>query len=210
MNKNDRLFDNVDVMSIPEREFRVLNALDVSIHRSLSKYEVIFQIIAQDRVEMNQNLVLLVWELIDWLERTRKILGYGAGLKKKDSAYVLVFNALGKTEDFRHILQHFDNFLNKSVQSMEAPLGAVSAIHWIGQNDEQGEFRILTYNAGTIRGAGVELGGIEIPKNIQDKVDFVTLQLEGKSLNLSEILRRLLKYYEQLKKEIEKKYGNEK
>ena len=55
---------------------------------------LLWKIIAQDKVEMNQNLVLLTWELVDWLERTRKILGDGAGLKKKDTPFILVFNTI--------------------------------------------------------------------------------------------------------------------
>ena len=133
LKQNETLFDNVDVLAIPEREYRVLNALDVAIHRCLQKYELIFQIIAQDKTEMNRALVLLTWELIDWFDRTRKILGYGAGIKKKEPAFVLAYKELEKAEDFRNILQHFDNFIKDTQNNLYAPLGSVSAIHCLGE-----------------------------------------------------------------------------
>ena len=178
----NRLFDEANIELIPDREFRVLNALDVSIHRSLHKYEVIYQIVAQDKTEINRNLVLLTWELVDWFERTRKILGYGAGLKKKDPAFGLIIRALGNAEEFRHVLQHFDSFLKRSMETDFAPLGAVSVIHSLGD----GSFRTLVFNAGTVRGE-TDMGATELPVRLHDQVDFVTLQIDGRTLNVSEI-----------------------
>ena len=206
MKQGDRLFDNVDVLKIPEREYRVLNALDVCIHRCLYKYELIFQIIDKNKTELDSTLVLITWELIDWLDRTRKILGYGAGLNKKDPDFILTYQQLDKAEDFRHILQHFDGFINKTNGNSYAPLGAVTAINWLGDKGQGNEFKILTFTVGNVRGVGVDLGSVEMPEIIKEKVDYVTLQFEDEKLNISEIAYKLLPFYESLRETIEIKY----
>ena len=198
---NDRLFDNADVASIPDREFRALNALDVSISRCLQKYEVIFQIVAQDKTEMNQSLVLLTWELVDWFERTRKILGCAAGLKKNESAFALITRSLKNAEEFRHVLQHFDGFLTRSQATDFAPLGAVSAIHMLAD----GSMRTLVYNAGTAR-SDTNMGSVKLPDKMNDPVDYVTLQIDGRELNVSEIARNLKTYYSSLRDRVSEKF----
>lgn len=207
LNTKDRLFDNCNVSAMPEREFQVLNALDVSIHRCFQKYEMMFQIVAQDRTDMTQSMCLLSWELVDWLERTRKILGLGAGLKKRDPAFQLAERSLREAEDLRHILQHLDQFLARSKETDTAPLGWVSANHCLRIEDGQIiELRNLVYTPGTVRGKDALLGTVELPSMMYDKVDYVTLQLGDKSVNLSNICRKLLKYYEILRNEVANKY----
>ena len=202
MKRSEQLFDSVDVSAIPDREFRVLNALNVSIHRCLSKYEVIFQIIDRDETEYNREIVLLCWELVDWFERTRKILGLGAGIKKNEPGYILTFRKLESAEQLRHKLQHFDRFINESKDPSVAPLGSVSAIR-IDSNDE---LVCLVFTPGIVRSDDVGLGQFELPDKMVDKVDFVTLELNGERMNLSEVARELLKYCEYLRASIASKY----
>lgn len=199
--KNDRLFDNVNIAAIPDRHFRVLNALDVFIYRCLEKYEVIFQIVAQDKTGMNRNLVLMTWEIVDWLERTRKILGYGAGLKKSTPEFQMIMRSLENAKELRNTLQHFDSFLNRSDTHDLAPLGAVSVIHTLDENN----MKAMVYTLGTIK-PETNLGNAQIPKVIYDEVDHVTLQLDGQELNISEMLRKLLPFYAHLREQISEKY----
>ena len=202
MKQSDQLFDAVNIAAIPDREFRVLNALNVSIYRCLSKYEVIFQIIDRNETEYNREVVLLCWELVDWLERTRKILGLGAGIKKNDPEYILTYKKLESAEQFRHSLQHFDKYINESNDSSAAPLGSVSAIRM----ESKDEIMAVVFTPGLVRGSGVDLGNFSMPEKMIDKVDFVTLELNGERLNLSEIARKLLKYYEYIRESTAVKY----
>ena len=199
--QNEGLFDNVDIDSIAARAFRVLNALAVSIHRCLQKYEVIYQIIDQGKTDMNRSVVLLTWELVDWLERTRKIIGNGAGLKKKDPVLQLLTRSLDNAKDLRNVLQHFDQFLTRSMKSDFAPLGAVSAIHKL--DDETVEF--FVYNAGIVKGE-THMGQVEMPEEFFDNVDYVTLQIDGLNLNVSEIVRKLLLFYSRFRDQLAEKY----
>lgn len=203
--RNDRLFDNVNIEAIPDRHFRVLNALDVFIYRCLEKYEVIFQIIAQDKVGMNRNLVLMTWEIVDWLERTRKILGQAAGLKKNSPEFQMILRSLKNAKELRDTLQHFDSFLSRSSAYDLAPLGAVSAIQILDENN----MKTSIFTLGTIK-PETNLGTTQIPKMFYDKVDHVTLKLDGKELNISEILRKLLSFYAHLRTQISEKYPIEK
>lgn len=200
MRSDERLFDNVAVEIIPDRDCRVLNALDVSLHRCMSKYEVIFQIIDQDKIEMNQNLVLLVWELVDWLERTRRIMHLGTGFSKT-TKFRKIENSLRSVTDLRHTLQHFDNFIKDSRTTDFAPLGAVTAFHRIDSD----EFRLLVFNPGLVR-ADTDLGGARIPETMTDRVDHVTLMLDKFKLNLSPVMRNLHGYYEELRELVSERY----
>ena len=173
--------------------------------RDSYKYEFIFQVVYQDKVELNQNVVLVTWELVDWLDRTRKILGYGAGLKKKNPAYILAIRELNKGQDFRNILQHFDNFIKDTTSSSYAPLGAVSAIHYMGEKEGKAEFRTLVYNAGSLK-SDTEMGSVKLPKKMKETVDHVTLQFEDKYLNISEIIYKLLEFYKSLRFAVEERY----
>ena len=200
MRSDERLFDNVAVETIPDREFRVLNALDVSLHRCMYKYEMIYQIVDQDKTEMSQNLVLLVWELVDWLERSRRIMHLGTGFSKTPR-FRKIENSLKSVTDLRNTLQHFDNYIKDSGTTDFAPLGAVTAIHRIDSN----VFRLLVFNPGLLR-ADRNLGGAQIPKTMTDRVDYVTLLLDKFELNLSPVMRNLHGYYEELRKLVSNKY----
>jgi len=199
--QNEGLFDNVNIESIPDRDFHVLNALDVSIHRCLQKYEAIYQIIDQGKTDMNREVVLLTWELIDWLDRTREILNVGAGLKKKEPELQLLTRSLKNAKPLRNTLQHFKEFLPRSMKSDFAPLGAVSAIHKL--DDET--FDVFVYNAGIVRGK-TDMGQVKMPEEFFDNVDFVTLQIDNKSVNVSQIVRKLLPFYSRLRDQLAEKY----
>jgi hypothetical protein len=201
MKQGDRLFDTVDIGKIPDREFVVLNALDVSIHRSLEKYEFVYQVIDQNRTEMNRNVVLVCWELVDWVERSRKILGYGTGLKKKEPEYILAYRALAKGEEFRHSLQHFDKFIQESLKHDFSPLGAVTALKYVDANN----LEFCSYVPGILR-ENKWLGSTDLNVQMKDKVDHVTLEFHEQKLNLSEISRALLRYYEFLRSEVTNRY----
>lgn len=203
----DKLFDNVDIEAIPERPFRVLNALDVSIHRCLSKYEVIYQIIDKDQTDMTRSLVYLSWELVDWLERTRKILGHGAGLKTKEPAYKILMSRLASAESFRDELQHFNQFVEQSIGTDFAPLGSVTALRAdVVKNGSCEEFSFLSFNLGALRGTQT-MGHFEMPpKAMNNRVDHVTLHLGGEQVDLSKILEGLLAYYKQLRDDLAKEY----
>lgn len=207
MARSDRLFDNVNVASICDRPLRVINAVDASIYRCLEKYEVIYQIILQQKYEMANNLVYLVWELVDWLERIRRLLGLGVGFERKTVHYREAVLALKEAEDFRHKLQHFDKFISSSVGGDQSLLGSVTAIVNEGSEPEgiYATFRCVSFNLGLLS-PGKSLGSMEIPEKMSDAVDYVTLHLGSDSLNLSKILRKLLKFYQEARVELAQKY----
>ncbi len=207
MARTDRLFDKVDLESLNDRQLRVINAVDASIYRCLEKYEVIYQIIFQQKTEMTSNLVYLVWELVDWLERTRKLLGLGVGFDKNTDHYKEAVSALRVAEEFRHKLQHFDRFINSSVGDGQALLGSVTAFACedIEPNGNCKSFRFESFNLGLLRGEK-SLGSMVMPDRMFDSVDYVTLHLGADSVNLSKILRKLLKFYQEARSELAHKH----
>ncbi|MEL7181064.1 MAG: hypothetical protein AAFN63_14635 [Pseudomonadota bacterium] len=207
MARGDRLFDNVDIESLNDRQLHVINAVDASIFRCLEKYEVIYQIILQQKTDMASNLVYLVWELADWLERTRKLLGLGVGFDRKTIHYREAVSGLKKVENLRHKLQHFDRFVSSSVSNNQALLGSVTACvcEGIESTGKHKRLRFESYNLGLLR-AEKSLGSIEMPVRMLDTVDHVILHLGSESVNLSEILRKLLKFYQEARVELQQEY----
>lgn len=205
--RSDRLCDNVDVDSLNDRQLRTINAVDASIYRCLEKYEVIYQIIFQQKSEMAANLVYLVWELVDWLERTRKLLGLGVGFDRKTAYYKEAVAALREAEALRHKLQHFDKFVSSSIGEDQALLGSVTAcVHeGIEPDGKHERLRVESFNLGLLR-ADKHLGSFEMAENMFDPVDHVTLHLGTESVNLSPILRKLLKFYQEARVELAQKF----
>lgn len=203
MARKDRLLDNVNLNALNERQLRVINAVDASIIRCLEKFELVYQIILQQKSDMNSNVVYLVWELIDWLERTRKLLGLGVGFHRKASYYNDAFAAFQEIEEFRHKLQNLDRSVNSSVGENQALLGSVTA--WVHEGKvSEGKcdnLRFESYNLGLIS-EGKSLGHSQLPDRIYDPVDYVTLHLGTEFVNLSKIMRMLLSFYQQARSEL--------
>lgn len=200
MRSDERLFDNVAVVSIPDRDFRVLNALDVSLYRCMFKYEAIYQIIDQDKTDMNQSLVLLVWELVDWLERTKRIVRLGTGFPKTAKSRKIA-NSLRSVVKLRNKFQHPKEFIPEPAARDFAPLGAVTAFHMLDNR----QLRFLVFNPGLVK-SDSNLGAALVPSVMADRVDYVTLTLDGMELNLSPIMRDLHGYYEELRHLLSNKY----
>lgn len=207
MARRDRLFDNVDLTELNERELRVINAVDASIFRCLEKYEVVYQIIQKQKTGMISNLVYLVWELVDWLERTRKLLGLGVGFNRKTIYYINAISALKKLKLFRNELQHFDKYVSSSCGGNQALLGSVTAYAYEGKgNAGKPEcLRIESYNLGLLIEDKL-LGSTKLPDKMYDFVDYVTLHLGTEAVNISEIMRSILTFYQEARLELAQKY----
>ena len=113
----------------------------------------------------------------------------------------MAYRALSKAEDIRHVLQHFDKFIQKSIENDFSPLGAVTALKYLDENNVE----FYSFVPGSIKSNNVA-GTTDLNQRFVDKVDHVTLEFYEQKLNLSEIARTLQKYYEYLRSEIASKY----
>jgi hypothetical protein len=75
----------------------------------------------------DDEVIATTWDFIDWVERLRKLLGYGAGLKKKEQWYKTLVAELGPIEHLRNFTQHMDGSLSECINSKTPLQGIVSA-----------------------------------------------------------------------------------
>jgi hypothetical protein len=73
------------------------------------------------------DVVSAAWDVVDWADRLRKVLGATAGIKKNEPWFQLVTRALAVVEEVRHFLQHFDASLSTLVTGTYPIMGAVIA-----------------------------------------------------------------------------------
>ena len=50
------------------------------------------------------------------------------------------------------------------------------------------------------------MGSVKLPDKMNDPVDYVTLQIDGRELNVSEIARNLKTYYSSLRDRVSEKF----
>jgi len=72
-------------------------------------------------------IVSAAWDVIDWSDRLRKVLGVLAGIKKNEAWYQIAIRGVAAVEDIRHFVQHFDSNLTKLVEGSYPVMGTVIA-----------------------------------------------------------------------------------
>lgn len=205
------IFDDADATKIPERYLHWLNAFDVAAHRALDKYELIYQAFEKPEQMTNREVACMTWELVDWLDRTRKILGSLAGLKRKDPLRILAERSLQEMVEVRNILQHFNEHIIEAITADFAPLGSISAIVITKKGDDGSVIELaMPFVAPGIVMGNKDIGSVSMPGRARDDVDHVTLHLGEESANLSNVMYKLMDFYKQTRVELAEKYPKEK
>lgn len=136
-------------------------------------------------------IVSLAWDIVDWLERARKIFGVISGIPKNNNHYSSIMKLLEPAERFRQILQHYDSeVIKRAVEGMYPVMGGVIATFRRG---ESWYGRILLSTPARFPGdKEVNIAGVKFIKdNMQGDIDGITLSVTSHAINLSEILCKL-------------------
>lgn len=186
------IISDIPIENIDKRKHVLFNSLEFVFSQINTRYELLVEhFLLHD--ESDQSIgVSLAWDIIDWSDRLRKLLGNGAGLKKKEDWYVEIISHLESVEDARHFIQHFDRSLNANLAESKPPLGHVSALF----PRENNAFEVKVKNAGSFyleKGERFKLGGFRMPASIEFPVDHISIFIGEHSVNLSELSRAVMR-----------------
>ena len=113
---------------LTDRPHAILNAVAFCFEQIEARYDRLCELLLQSKRENRfHEIISTAWDLIDWVERLRKLLGKGAGIKKKEEWYQVAMRVLAPAEDLRHFLQHFDNSVEECLDKNVSVFGSVSA-----------------------------------------------------------------------------------
>ena len=136
-------------------------------------------------------IVRIAWDIVDWLERARKIFGAVSGVPTKDRVYKSIMATLKPAKDFRNILQHYDADVLKIALADQVPImGSVIARFktvdsWMGRV-------ILSAPARFAGDDAIGIYGVGFAENaMRDDVDGITLSVADRTIPLSEIILKL-------------------
>lgn len=77
--------------------------------------------------DLGDQIIACCWDIIDWTERLRKLLGYGAGIKKKEDWFKALMKAVAPAEEIRHTLQHLDGHMEYCLKESLPTVGHLVA-----------------------------------------------------------------------------------
>jgi hypothetical protein len=137
--------------------------------------------------EKRNDIVALAWDIIDWMERSRKIFGVITGIPKKNDFYSAIMKSLEPAERFRQVLQHYDSEVIKpAVTGMYPVMGAIIATFRSG-NSWGGRILLSTPARFTGDNEVCVAGARFIENNMRGDVDGITLSITNHAVNLSKI-----------------------
>lgn len=111
------------------KERRAVNPGEVSIHLA---------------DEIGNELVAEAWDVIDWIDRLRRIMGVMVGVPRKEMWYAQLMQSIARAEEPRHRFQHFDNTLSYIVKKTYPVMGALIAYFPISGSKARGRIILST------------------------------------------------------------------
>ena len=152
-------------------------------------------------------IVGLTWDLIDWLDRVRKLLQIIAGAKREQQPwYRSAMQALGQVEEVRHVLQHFDERMKEFIEG-EYPLhGAVTAT-FPGRLAPTHTRILLSTPARFAGDRSITIAQVDFLPKVEGEVDGVIFSIGRRSIDLSEVMRVLEKVKIDMGAFLQAKYG---
>ncbi|WP_028875668.1 hypothetical protein [Teredinibacter turnerae] len=185
------IVSEIPIESIDKRRHVLFNSLEFVFSQIENRYQSLaYQFLSNKEADQSVG-VSLAWDIVDWSERLRKLLGFGAGLKKKDVWYTEILSHLDYVEDVRHFIQHFDRSINTNLEASIPPLGHVTALI----PSDRG-YNVKIMNAGSFyleKGEKYKIGGFKVPASVEYPVDHISLFIGAHSVNLSELYRAVAK-----------------
>lgn len=176
-----------------ELRFKKLEALLLEFHTTQLSEKPLGpqQVTLEMGYKKRNEIVALAWDVIDWLERTRKIFGAITGVPKKNDFYSSIMKLLEPAETFRQILQHYDSeVVRRAVTDMYPIMGSVIATFRLG--DSWSGRVLLSTPARFIGDKEICVAGAKfIESGMKGDIDGITLSVTNHAVNISEILHGL-------------------
>lgn len=152
-------------------------------------------------------IVGLAWDLIDWLDRVRKLLHVLAGVKREQQPwYRSAVRVLDQVEEMRHALQHFDRQMKQFIEGQYPLHGSVAAT-FPGRLAPTHTRILLSTPARFVADRKVTITQVSFPRRMEGEVDGITFSVGDRSIDLSEVMRVLEKVKTDMGAFLQAKYG---
>lgn len=197
------IFSGIPIENLDKRKHVLFNALDFAMSQAEKRYIPIANDLLRKPIERQTDSVSLAWDFIDWSDRIRKLLGHGAGLKKRDPWFKEFKAVLNEVEEARHFIQHFDKSINTYLEESIPPLGYVTGI--VATKDG-------IFSVGDTAGSFYIEGGVPfqfnvgvVPEKVEPPIDSIHLHIGNEQVNLTQTYKAIVKakhnFYEFVKRE---------
>lgn len=197
----------IDSTTLTRRAHTILNGIAFVFDQIESRYDLIHAYLLKYPETPRDEVVLgLAWDIIDWVERLRKLLGHGAGLKKKERWYKDAVARLAPAEVIRGQLQHFDRSIEFCLKNQLSVFGHLSA--YVITPDHSGYFGVVAV-ANRERREGLRDNEVwmETVIDFHPPVDRMILSVGGGNANLTVLHRHLNSMRESFDDYVSRTYG---
>lgn len=152
-------------------------------------------------------IVGLAWDLVDWLDRLRKLVRIIGGVKREQQAwYRLAMRLLANVEDVRHTLQHFDERMGEFVKGTFPLHGSVTGTFAGTSAPTRGRV-LLSTPARYATDRDVTIAQIELLQEVEGEVDGIIFSIADLSIDLSEVVGGLANVKAGMAASLFEKYG---
>lgn len=119
------MIERIDKSLVSEKEYTFFCAMVFTMEQICNRYDSIEKETCSHFLSPSY-VLSLGWDIIDWSEKLRKLLGAARGIKKKDLWFKSIEEKLNKLKEVRDFIQHFDSNLNKSNDVGITPMGELT------------------------------------------------------------------------------------
>lgn len=182
------MIGRIDKSLMEDKAYNLLASVIFSMRQIKNRYEAIEKEVCSHYVSPD-HIVSLGWDMVDWCEKLRKLLGLGRGFKKKDEWCKNILSDLDALKDVRNFMQHFDREVNKSNQSYLNLLGSLKVqlngkyhrnqTSWTFTIENSINISLLNQQNRTFTFDSVAMSG--------DIIRSATFTLAGKDIDLNEL-----------------------
>lgn len=156
--------------------------------------------------ERRNIIVSKAWDIVDWSERLRKVLGCIAGVKKKAGWYSEAVKALSEIAAIRNFIQHYDREIKSFIHGSYPLMGAVIACYPIDDSSHYTRI-VLSTPLRSVYHQDVNISGMPDPNGgVKSPIDKVRFSIAGKFVDLSALNRALQRVLQSMKAELTVQY----
>lgn len=172
-----------------ERRYNELTTMLQTYNRSKEGSVKVSQVTIDISYPHGNYIVSLAWDIVDWCDRLRKILGAIAGVRRKENWYQQLVTSLEATAEVRHFLQHYNREIKNFVAGSYPLMGSVSACFPL----ESGWHTrcIPSTPLTSVYHRDFKVSGFQVPPYVEGDIDYVMFSIAEKYINITELTEKL-------------------
>jgi len=182
------IIENIPADRIEPRARIALNGVLFVFGRIREEYErLIYLLISSRRQDLGDQIIACAWNIVDWAEKLRKLLGYGAGIKKRDNWFKELEKAIAPAEEIRHSLQHIDKHMEECFKASLPSVGFLIS-YVMGENGQGYDIMVSIPSGSKCDGTDKLSAYIKVNIAFTPPVIAATLFIADKQINVTEMV----------------------